>query len=139
MKGTHVLPVSTCVRNFVALIVLMVLTIVAAEVDFGGHVFGMGTAGATLMNNMVAMAIAVSKAMLVILFFMGVKYNTRLVQVWVCAGFVWMLLLMITYGDYSTRHPVEGWTPSRETILGVKEFPAPINEDFKIPPESEGH
>lgn len=127
MKGTHVLPISLYVKNFVALVVLMVLTIAVAQVDLG-----------TFVNNMIAMGIAVTKAVLVILFFMGVKYNTKLVQIWVYAGFVWMFLLMITYGDYSTRHPVQGWTPSRETILGVKEFPAPVNEDFKVAPIPEG-
>jgi len=129
MKGTHTLPISLYAKNFVALFVLMVATIVVAQIDLG-----------TFTNNIIAMGIAVTKATLVILFFMGVKYTTRLVQIWAMAGFVWMLLMMITYGDYLTRQPVEGWTPSRETIIGVKQYPGPINSDFIAPKgEVEGH
>ncbi len=44
--------------------------------------------------------------MLVILFFMGVKYNTKLTQVVAASGFVWLIILFgITMGDYLTR----GW------------------------------
>lgn len=140
MKGTHVLPLSLYARNFAALVVLMVLTIAAAQFDVGDHLFSQGSAAATFTNNAIAMGIAVAKATLVILFFMGVKYTTRLVQMWAIAGFVWALLLLITYGDYSTRTPVEGWTPSNEVILGVKKFPGPVNSDFKpIEGEIEGH
>lgn len=131
MKGTHVLPLSVYARNFAALVVLMVLTVAAARFDVGDHIFTEGSAAATFLNNAIAMGIAVTKATLVILFFMGVKYTTRLVQMWAIAGFAWALLLMITYGDYSTRKPVEGWAPSNEVILGVKQFPGPVNKDFK--------
>lgn len=129
MKGTHILPISLYLKNFAALFVLMVLTIAVAQIDLG-----------TMANNLIAMGIATTKAVLVIMFFMGVKYTSKLVQIWAIAGFVWMLLMMITYGDYLTRKPVEGWTPSRETIIGVKQYPGPINSDF-VAPEGEvgGH
>jgi cytochrome c oxidase subunit 4 len=79
---------------FGSLIVLTVLTVAVARVDLGA------------MNTPIALAIAGMKATLVILFFMGVKYNTPLTKVVAISGFVWLILLFgITMGDYLTR----GW------------------------------
>ncbi len=79
---------------FLALCVLTVVTVAIARVDLG------------VMNTPIALAVAVSKAMLVILFFMGVKYNTPLTKVVAASGFVWLIILFgITMGDYLTR----GW------------------------------
>jgi len=63
------------------------------------------------INNAVAMTIAVAKAMAVILYFMGVRFNTRVTWLWVGAGFLWLLILIATVGDYMTRHWVRavGW------------------------------
>ena len=56
-----------------------------------------------------ALAVAVTKALLVILFFMHVKYNTRLTWLVVIGGFFWLgILLVMTLGDYLTR----GWVGS---------------------------
>ena len=57
-----------------------------------------------IFNPVVALAIAVTKAVLVILFFMHVYYSSRLTKVTVGAGFFW-LLLMITLSllDYLSR------------------------------------
>ena len=44
------------------------------------------------------------KASLVVLFFMGVKYNTPLTRVFAVTGFVWLLILFgFTMSDYLTR------------------------------------
>jgi cytochrome c oxidase subunit IV len=46
----------------------------------------------------------VTKAVLVILFFMHVKYSTRLTKVVVVAGFFWLgIMLTITMSDYLFR------------------------------------
>ena len=77
---------------FLTLCVLTVVTVVIARVDLG------------VMNTPIALAVAVSKALLVILFFMGVKYNTPLTKVVAASGFVWLIILFgITMGDYLTR------------------------------------
>ena len=77
---------------FGTLIVLTLLTVVIARMDLGSF------------NTPVALAIAGFKATLVILFFMGVKYNTPLTKVVAASGFVWLIILFgITMGDYLTR------------------------------------
>ena len=49
---------------------------------------------------------ALLKATLVVLFFMHVKYASRLVQLVVIASIVWLIILFgITLSDYLTR----GW------------------------------
>jgi cytochrome c oxidase subunit IV len=79
---------------FFALIIGTVLTYLAALVDFG------------YFNNVVMLAIAVAKAALVILFFMGVRWSSRLTWVVAASGFVWLLILFgITMSDYLSR----GW------------------------------
>ena len=81
---------------FAALIVGTILTYLAALVDFG------------FFNNVVMLAIAVTKMMLVILFFMGVRWNTRLTWVVAGSGFFFLLIMFtITMSDYMTR----GWLP----------------------------
>jgi cytochrome c oxidase subunit IV len=77
---------------FVTLLFCTVLTVVIARIDLGS------------LNTPVALAIAGFKATLVILFFMGVKYNTPLTKVVAASGFVWLLILFgITMGDYLSR------------------------------------
>jgi cytochrome c oxidase subunit 4 len=93
----HVLPVSLYTKVFVALLIGLVLTVLAAGFDFGPF------------NFLVAMIISVSKASLVVLYFMNVRYGTRLIWLWAGLGFLWMLLLFLTLGDYITRGKVVGW------------------------------
>ena len=96
MSG-HVAPKSMYYAVFGALIVGTALTVGAAEVDLGA------------LNNVVMLAIACTKALLVILFFMHVKWATRLTWVVAASGFVWLLILFgITMTDYLTRGWVEG-------------------------------
>jgi cytochrome c oxidase subunit 4 len=77
---------------FGTLIVLTIVTVVIARIDLGA------------LNTPMALAIAGFKATLVILFFMGVKYNTPLTKVVAASGFLWLIILFgITMGDYLTR------------------------------------
>lgn len=58
------------------------------------------------LNPVIALAIATTKALLVILFFMHVRYSSKLTKVTVLAGFFWLgILLVMTMGDYISR----GW------------------------------
>jgi cytochrome c oxidase subunit 4 len=103
----HVVPVRIYVAVFLALMVLTAATVWAAGQDFGP------------MNTIVALAIAVTKATLVVLFFMHVKYGTPLIRLAVVAAIVWLgLLLVITMSDYRAR----GW-------LGTKTRPYQIQDN----------
>ncbi|HVF57868.1 MAG TPA: cytochrome C oxidase subunit IV family protein [Pyrinomonadaceae bacterium] len=82
---------------FAALLVGTALTVVAATINFGR------------MNDVIAMTIAVTKAMLVLLFFMHVRYSSRLIWVVVAGAFFWLgILLALTLSDYTSR----GWLQS---------------------------
>ena len=56
------------------------------------------------MNTPIALGVALFKASLVIIYFMGVRYNTPLTKVVVVAGFFWLIILFgMTMGDYVSR------------------------------------
>lgn len=95
----HVTPPKVYLTTFGALLVLMALTIAASYAHLG------------VMNNVVAMVIAVTKATLVVLFFMQVRYGTKLTWLWAGLGFVWFLLMFGILSDYISREwlPVQGW------------------------------
>ena len=97
MSVGHVAPKSMYYAVFLALLVGTGLTVAAAFIDMGA------------MNNVVMLAIAGIKATLVILFFMHVRWSTRLTWVTVAAGFFWLLILFgLTMTDYVSRGWVEG-------------------------------
>ncbi len=57
-----------------------------------------------IFNPMLALAIACTKAVLVILFFMHVRYSSKLTKVTVAAGFFWLLILIsLSLSDYLSR------------------------------------
>ena len=92
----HVAPKNMYYMVFGALIVGTILTVAAAKVDMGP------------LNNIVMLAIACTKASLVILFFMHVRWSSRLTWVVAMAGFFWLLILFgIGMSDYLSR----GWVP----------------------------
>jgi cytochrome c oxidase subunit 4 len=103
----HVVPVRTYVAVFVALLILTLGTVAAARVDLGEPEVG----GFRIpVNVIVALSIACLKAVLVILFFMHVKYSGHLVQLVVASAFVWLFILIaITMSDYLSR----GWLLGR--------------------------
>lgn len=91
----HISPVRVYLAIFGALMVLTGLTAWVAFQDLGA------------MNNVVALTIAVVKMSLVILFFMHVKYSSRLTKLVVVSGFLWLLILLaFTLADYASRTPV---------------------------------
>jgi cytochrome c oxidase subunit IV len=86
---------------FFALAILTVVTVIAAKFDFG-PLLGVQMGG--FANNVVALGIACTKATLVVLFFMHVKYESKLVGLAVVASVVWLaFLILITISDYLTR------------------------------------
>jgi cytochrome c oxidase subunit 4 len=90
---SHVAPKSQLFAVFAALMVLTVVTVLVSRVDLGN------------LNLPVAMAVAVTKALLVILIFMEVKYSPKLVQVTAAAGFLFFgILILYTMTDYLSRN-----------------------------------
>jgi cytochrome c oxidase subunit 4 len=90
----HIVSPRVYVAVFLALLVLTGLTVFAATIDLG------------MWNTPVALFIAVTKAVFVVLFFMHVKYSSRLVALAVGGGILWLLTLIAgVASDYLTR----GW------------------------------
>jgi cytochrome c oxidase subunit 4 len=93
MSG-HVAPPRMYFAVFLALMVGTALTVAVAFFDLG------------FFNNVVMLTIACTKALLVVLFFMHVRWSTRLTWVVASSGFFWLLILFgITMADYLSR----GW------------------------------
>jgi cytochrome c oxidase subunit IV len=82
---------------FGALMVLTGVTVWVANFNLPGP-----------LNAIVALSIAVLKATLVVLYFMHVRYSSKLTWVFVAAGIIWLIILFaFTLSDYLTR----GWVP----------------------------
>ena len=92
----HIVPRKVYFTIFAVLMVLLAVTVGVAYVHLGE------------LNVVAAMTIAVTKAVLIILYFMHVRYSSRLSWVWVGAGFFWLVIMFaLTFSDYFTR----GWLP----------------------------
>src|SRR2546421_4066623 len=88
----HVVPTRIYYAIFATLIACTGLTVAIAFVDLGP------------MNIVAALTIAVFKAVLVVLFFMHVRYSTRLTWAVVIGSVFWLgILLALTLSDYTTR------------------------------------
>ena len=88
----HVTPLWIYFGVFFALMFFTLVTVWISTVNLG------------VMNTPVALAIAVVKATLVILFFMHVIHSTRLTWVVILASFLWVAtLFVLTFADYLTR------------------------------------
>jgi cytochrome c oxidase subunit IV len=90
--SSHTVPTRVYYLIFAILMICTALTVAIAFVDLGPF------------NVVAALIIAVFKATLVVLFFMHVKYSTRLTWVVVAGSVFWLgILLALTMGDYLTR------------------------------------
>ena len=108
----HIVPIPLYLAIFAALMVGTALTVVVAFYDLGA------------MNIVVALAIAVTKASLVVLYFMHVKYSSPLVQLAACTGFIWLAIMIgFTFSDVFTRdwQPLQGWAPQPVEEFNVGE------------------
>lgn len=93
---------------FLALMALTALTVAAAYMDLGAY------------GGSVALVIALTKATLVVLFFMHVRYESRLVALWAASGFVFLVLLFaMTFGEARAR------PPAPPDVLAPQPWPAP--------------
>jgi cytochrome c oxidase subunit 4 len=97
MSTGHVAPKGLYYLVFLALMIGTFLTIFVAKFDLG------------VMNNVLMLTIACTKALLVVLFFMHVRWSTRLTWVVAASGFFWLLILFtLTMSDYFSRGWVAG-------------------------------
>ncbi len=88
----HIVPRRTYVLVWITLCILTVATTLVATLDLG------------IFNGIVALIIAVTKMLLVILFFMHVKYSTRVTWLVVIASFFWLgILITLSMNDYLAR------------------------------------
>ncbi|MBI3653490.1 MAG: cytochrome C oxidase subunit IV family protein [Acidobacteria bacterium] len=77
---------------FGLLIGFTLLTVWVASRDWGAF------------NTIIALTIAVTKALLVALWFMHIKYSNRLTQLVVASGLFWLVIMVaLTLFDYRTR------------------------------------
>ncbi len=94
--GTATHPPKIYWRTCVALMLLLALTWSIGYVDLG------------MFNVIIALAIAIFKALLVALFFMHIKGSSRLLRLAATVGVIWLLIMLsLTLSDYFTR----GWVP----------------------------
>ena len=94
MSEHHVVPVKLYLAVFGALMFFTAITVAVAFFDLGA------------LNNVVMLGIAITKATLVVMYFMHVRYSTRLIPLVAAGGFFWLLILFgITMSDYLSR----GW------------------------------
>ena len=88
----HVSSPRLYVMVFLALMVFTVITVAVAYQDLGP------------LNDIVALTIAMTKALLVVLYFMHVRYSTRLTALTAVGGIIWLVILIgFTLNDYMSR------------------------------------
>jgi cytochrome c oxidase subunit 4 len=88
----YIVPPRTYVSIYVVLLFFTALTAGVAFFDLG------------LFNPIVALTIAIVKALLVVLFFMHARYGSRLIWIVGGAAVFWLgILMVLTMSDYLTR------------------------------------
>jgi cytochrome c oxidase subunit 4 len=92
----HTVPKSTYYIVFTWLAVLLVLTVAASRINLGAW------------NVPLALTIAIIKAVLIVLFFMHVRYGSPLVRLFAVGGFFWLLILM-AFLVADVRARMMGW------------------------------
>jgi cytochrome c oxidase subunit 4 len=91
-EPAHVVPVRVYLAVFAALAVLTAVTVVVTGFDFGPF------------NLIVALGVAVTKATLVVLYFMHARYSPRLTGVVIAAALAFFVILVfLTSTDYVSR------------------------------------
>ena len=92
MSTGHVVPTRVYLTVFATLMILLVITVIVAFQPLG------------FFNLPVAMFIAVVKGIIIVMYFMEVKYGSRLLWVFVSSSFLFLVIfLVLTMNDYATR------------------------------------
>lgn len=110
----HILSDSTSMRVFIYLLIFTVITVLASRLDFGA------------LNFPIAMLIACAKAMAVVLFFMGLKYDSNENRIIFGVAFAFVLIfLTLTGADlFSRGNVIVQGSPLME-VAGGPQFETP--------------
>ena len=115
----HVAPIRMYIAIFGSLMVFTAITVAVAFINLGA------------LNFPVAISIAIVKATLVILFFMHLKYSSRLTKLVCGSAFFFLIVLFgLTMSDYLSR----GWftapngTTGAGTLVNIGPPPPPAPE-----------
>ena len=90
--GAHIASLGLYFTVFGILMVGTIITVAIAYVDLGA------------MNTPVALAIAITKASFVLLYFMHLRWSDRMTSLFIGAAFLWFgILMLFTFSDVVTR------------------------------------
>src|SRR5689334_10073029 len=117
----QVTPLKVYYLVWAALVVGTIVTVASSYIDFGGS-----------LNILIAMVIATVKAMLVILFFMGLKYDGQENNVTFFSSFAFLSIFVgLTASDIFYRTPLE---PVKVDASELAQSAAPIDIKGLITP-----
>lgn len=109
--GSHqLIPISVYMKTLVMLLILTVITVAVSYVDFGKA------------NIFVSLGIATVKASLVMMFFMGLYYDSLLNRVYILASFAALALFLYFAA-------ADAWTRSKPEPVKVHAAAASVSED----------
>ena len=92
MSQNHTISLKTYVAVLVTLLVLTVITVYVAFIDLG------------VMNDVAAMGIATTKATLVLLYFMHIRFEKRIYPTMIMVVLVvYAVFIVLTFVDYAFR------------------------------------
>ena len=116
----HIVSLRVYYMIFAALLLGTGLTVAAALIDMDNIFHG--------ANAVVALTIAVIKATLVVLYFMHVRYSSKLTALIVVSGIFWLgIMFLFTFSDYKTR-PHYYSTPAETPVQLGEPPPPPVQE-----------
>ena len=125
--SVHISPDWVYFAVFGALFVLTVLTWRVALEDFGAF------------NDVIALGIAFTKATLVVLFFMHVKYAPGIIKLIVVSSLAWLMIMFgLTLLDYQSRNSVVADPPDVPTAIEYGKTPKPPPAGSKDTAHAEG-
>src|SRR4028119_1435932 len=88
----HIVTPATYVKAILVLMVLLIVTVLAARVEMG------------ILNVPIALLIATVKALVIMMYFMHLKFSSKLVWIFAGAAFVFVgIMFALTMSDYFTR------------------------------------
>ncbi len=116
----HIVSFETCLKVFAALLVLTVVTVLVSRVDLGAF------------NFTVAMIIATVKAAVVVMFFMGLKYDSNENRAIFFSSFIFLFIFIIlTFSDLMFRPKIT--TTSTLTLDQIPALTVPTASKASVP------
>lgn len=118
--GHHIVSYNTCLRVWGSLLILTVLTVAAAKVDLG------------VLNFSLAMLIATVKAMVVVVFFMGLKYDSNENRAIFFSSFIFLFIFVfLTFSDLLFRPKIVSKFIQEPAVTATSPQPAAAAPEHK--------